>query len=88
VSTYQVAKFCRRCLLEPALRQAVQDDPATALGGFDLTDRERELLLDGQVGELYRLGGNAFLLSYLPRWNLFGLDVPTYAQRMRAVRDV
>ena len=33
------------------------------------------------------LGANAFLLGYLTRFNILGLTLPVYNQRMRAVRD-
>jgi hypothetical protein len=88
MSAYEVAKFCRRCLREPALRQAVLDDPRAALADADLSDAERDALLAGDVGALYRAGCSAFLLSYLPRWNLFGLDIPTYAERIRASGEI
>jgi Aromatic-ring-opening dioxygenase LigAB, LigA subunit len=84
MSAYEVNKLCRRALREPEFRAALQDDPATALERLDLTPGERAALLAGAVGDLYRMGASAFLLSYLPRWNLFGLDVDSYGQRMRA----
>ncbi|MEF2978936.1 hypothetical protein [Subtercola sp. YIM 133946] len=85
MSTYQVAKFCRSCLMNSDVRDLAIEAPEAALDLFDLTAEERELLLAGEVGELSLLGCNDFLLSYLPRWNLFGLDVPLYSERMRAV---
>ncbi len=84
MSAYQVARFCRCCLNEPELRAAVLADPVAAIAPFDLSDHERAALLAGDVAALYRSGCSAFLLSYLPRWGLFGLDVATYSQRMRA----
>lgn len=84
MSAYEVNKLCRRALREPEFRAALQEDPAAVLDGLDLTEAERTALLAGQVGDLYRLGASAFLLSYLPRWGLFGLDVDSYGTRMRA----
>ena len=49
-----------------------------------LSDEERELLLAGDVGRLGRMGANFFLLHQLGRFELFGLTLPTYAQRIRA----
>jgi len=87
VSAYEVAKLCRRALLEPELRERLVRAPAATVDAeFVLTDLERAALLAGEVGHLHELGCNSFLLSYLPRWGLFGLDVGTYSERMRAVR--
>jgi hypothetical protein len=84
MSAYEVAKFCRQCLRDPELREQVLADPDHALDGFDLTATERADLLAGEVGKLYTAGCNEFLLSYLVRWNLFGLDTDIYGERMRA----
>ncbi len=84
MSVYQVAKFCHSCLIDPDLRALAQSDPGKALDRFDLTDTERQDLLAGEVGRLHAAGCSAFLLSYLPRWNLFGLTVSSYGDRMRA----
>jgi hypothetical protein len=84
MSAYEVNKLCRRALREPEFRAALQNDPAAVLSRLDLTPAEREALLAGAVGDLHQMGASAFLLSYLPRWNLFGLDVDSYGQRMRA----
>ncbi|MFI8794148.1 hypothetical protein [Streptomyces sp. NPDC055105] len=88
MSAYEVAKFCRNCLRDPELRALAQSDPVAGLDRFDLTDQERAHLLAGEVGRLYEAGCSSFLLSYLPRWNLFGLDVSTYAARMRSARRI
>ncbi len=84
MSAYQVAKFCHSCLIDPDLRALAVSDPGKALDRFDLTDTERQDLLAGEVGRLYAAGCLPFLLSYLPRWNLFGLTVSSYSERMRA----
>lgn len=86
MSTYQVAKFCRDCLIDFGLRELAISDPSAALAQYELSDDEREALLRGDVAWLYEAGCVEFLLSYLPRWGIFGLDVPTYATRMRAAR--
>lgn len=87
MSAYAVGKFCRDCLRDLDLRALAQQDPAAALDLYDLTVDERSALLAGEVGRLYSLGASVFLLSYLPRWKVFGLDVTTYSERMRAARD-
>jgi Aromatic-ring-opening dioxygenase LigAB, LigA subunit len=87
VSAYEVGKFCRDCLRDIELRELAQRDPSKALDRYHLTDGEKSALLAGDVGQLYTLGSSAFLLSYLPRWKIFGLDVESYSERMRAARD-
>lgn len=84
MSAYQVAKFCRSCLIDPDLRALALSEPEKALDRFDLTAFERENLLAGEVGQLHAAGCSSLLLSYLPRWNIFGLTVSSYGDRMRA----
>ena len=50
----------------------------------DLTDAERQALLAGDVGALFRMGANAFLMAYMARFEVCGLNVEIYNQRMRA----
>jgi hypothetical protein len=52
-----------------------------------LTDEERAALLAGDVAWLYERGAHPFLLAYLTRWELFGLTVPLYSERIRAARE-
>jgi hypothetical protein len=61
-------------------------DAKAALAPLELTDDERRALLDGNVGKLYRMGANGFLMGYLARFEVCGLNVPTYNERMRAVK--
>jgi hypothetical protein len=86
MSIYAVDKLCRRVVHEPELRQALADAPLPALRAFvpPLSEREIEALLAGDVGALSLMGANHFLLHQLGRWQLFGLDLPTYAERIRA----
>ena len=58
-------------------------DPAAALAECELSDDERKALLAGDVATLYRMGVNAFLMGYLPRFEVCGLTVPIYSERIR-----
>jgi hypothetical protein len=87
MSTYAVNKVCRDALRDAAFRAALQADPEAALRERDLSDAERRALLAGEVGTLYRMGAVAFLLAYLTRFELFGLTVPVYSERMRAAGE-
>jgi hypothetical protein len=86
MSTYTVNHLCREVLRDHAFRVAMKADPAKALAPLDLTDDERRALLAGDVGALYRMGVNGFLMGYLPRFEVCGLNVEIYNQRMRAVK--
>jgi hypothetical protein len=86
MSIYAVNHLCREVLRDHAFRAAMKADPATALAPLDLTDAERNALIAGDVGELYRLGVNGFLMGYLARFEVCGLNVGNYNERMRAVK--
>ena len=43
-------------------------------------------LVAGDVGALFRLGANGFLMAYLARFEVCGLNVASYNERMRAVK--
>ena len=57
--------------------------PGEAIDQFTLTVKEREALTSGDVGELYRMGVHAYLLSGLFRHRLFGVDGENYFPRIR-----
>ena len=85
MTTFAVNHLCREVLRDHAFRAAMKADPAKALAPLDLTDEERRALVAGDVGTLYRLGANGFLMGYLARFEVCGLNVEVYNQRMRAV---
>ena len=86
MSIFAVNYLCREVLRDHAFRAAMKADPAKALAPLDLSDEERRLLIAGDVGALYRLGANGFLMNYLARFEVCGLNAETYNQRMRAVK--
>ncbi len=86
MSIYAVNHLCREVLRDHAFRAAMKADPAAALAPLDLTEAERNALIAGDVGELYRLGANGFLMGYLARFEVCGLNVGIYNERMRAVK--
>lgn len=87
MSVYAVNKLCRDALHDPAFREALKRDAAAAIAPLDLTADERTALLAGDVAWLYEHGCHPFLLAYLTRWELFGLQVPVYSERIRRARD-
>jgi Aromatic-ring-opening dioxygenase LigAB, LigA subunit len=84
MSIYAVNYLCRETLRDHAFREAMRADPRKAVAGLALTEREREALIAGEVGELYAMGANAFLLGYLLRFELLGLTVDSYRAKLRA----
>jgi hypothetical protein len=86
MSIFAVNYLCREVLRDHAFRAAMKADPAKALAPLDLTDDERKALIAGDVGTLYRMGVNGFLMGYLARFEVCGLNVEIYNQRMRAVK--
>jgi hypothetical protein len=84
MSVYAVNYLCREVLRDHAFRAAMKADPAAAIAKYDLTAEERDALLAGDVARLYRLGVNAFLMGYLPRFEVCGLTLPIYNERIRS----
>jgi Aromatic-ring-opening dioxygenase LigAB, LigA subunit len=87
VSVYAVNKLCRDALHDPGFRAALKADPESATASLALSEDERSALLNGDVAWLYEKGAHPFLLAYLTRWELFGLTVPLYSERMRSARE-
>jgi hypothetical protein len=84
MSIYNVNYLCRELLRDHGFRAAMKADPAAALKAYDLTEQERAVLLAGDVAALYRMGANAFLLGYLCRFEVCGLTLPVYNERIRS----
>jgi hypothetical protein len=83
MSVYAVNYLCREVLRDHTFRAAMKADPAAAMADYDLSDEERAALLAGDVAKLYRLGVNAFLMGYLPRFEVCGLTLAVYNERIR-----
>jgi|SRR5688572_4529346 hypothetical protein len=87
MSAYVVHKLCRRILHDRNYRVRVKIDPEKALDEFPFDADERTALLAGDVGWLYRHGAFAFMLLILSRFEVFGLALPVFNARMRALDD-
>lgn len=85
MSIYAVNRLCHQLMHDKNWRHAMQIDPKRAVAHLDLTDEERQAVLAGDVGKLYLMGANAFLLGYMTRFEIVGLTLPVYNERMRAV---
>jgi hypothetical protein len=86
MTVFAVNYLCRELLRDHAFRAAMKADPVKALAPLDLTDDERRALIAGDVGTLYRMGVNGFLMGYLARFEVCGLTMEIYNERMRAVK--
>jgi hypothetical protein len=86
MSVFAVNYLCREVLRDHSFRAAMKADPAKALAPLDLTEPERSALIAGDVGGLFRMGVNGFLMGYLARFEVCGLNVQNYNERMRAVK--
>lgn len=84
MSVYAVNHICRELLRDHGFRAAMKVDPAKALEGKNLTEPERNALLAGDVATLYRMGVNSFLMGYLCRFEVCGLTLDTYNNRIRS----
>jgi len=87
MSIYAVNKLCREALRDVEFRAALKRDARAAIAPLPLTDEERSALLNGDVAWLYERGAHPFLLAYLTRWELFGLTVLLYSERIRTARE-
>lgn len=87
MSVYQINKLCHRTLRDLEFRAAMRRDPAAAIAPFDLTPQERDAVLAGDVARLFEMGVHPFLLSFLTRYELFGLTTEVYSERIRKARD-
>jgi len=85
MSVLAVNRLLRDILHNKEFRAAMKADPAKALGPLNLTDAERKAILAGDVVTLYKMGVNAFLMGYMPRFEVCGLNVPLYNERIRTV---
>ena len=87
MSVYGIHKFLRTCLHDTAFRELALGDPETALTRVPLTEEEKQALRAGDVAWLYEHGVHAFLLSFLTRWELFGVTVARYSERIHQAKD-
>jgi len=86
MSTYAVHKVCWLVHHDPEFRERMRQDPATAIADFRLTDEEQTALLAGDVGSLALMGAHGYLLGFLQRYRLLGLDRDRYLEHMRPAK--
>ena len=67
MSKYQVDKVMREVILDLKTANAFKADTEKFLEGRDLTEEERNALIDIDYATLYRLGAHPFLLNGFTR---------------------
>jgi hypothetical protein len=82
MSVLELDRLCRETLRDHAFRKAMQTDPETAIARYRLTPEERRALLAGDVVALHRMGVNDFLMGYLARFGICGLNIQVYSERI------
>jgi hypothetical protein len=87
MSVYGINKFFRTCLHDKAFRELAKSDPEAAMERMPLTSDEKDMLRRGDVAALYEHGAHAFLLTFYTRWDLFGVTVAEYTERIHQAKD-
>lgn len=89
MSILSVDRLCRDVMRDGDLRRRLRESPASELARYPhpLTEAERAALLAGDVASLYRMGANTFLMGYLARYKVFGLDTANYGERLRGLDE-
>lgn len=85
MSVLEINRLCREVLRDHEFRKAMQTDPERAIARYRLTEEEKRALLAGDVATLHRMGVNDFLMGYLARFNVCGLNIQMYSERIRTV---
>ncbi len=75
-------RLCRETLRDHAFRKAMQTDPRRAVARYRLTEDEKRALLAGDVVTLHQMGVNDFLMGYLARFGMCGLNVQVFSERI------
>jgi hypothetical protein len=84
MSLYQLNKIMYLLEVDAGFLTRMKSDPADAIKGMELTDEERAAVLSGDVGKLYLMGVNMFILDSIARHELFGIDRNSYLAQVRA----
>jgi hypothetical protein len=84
VSLYQLNKIMYLLEVDAAFLAQMKSDPADAIKDMELTEDERAAVLSGDVGKLYLMGVNMFILDSIARHELFGIDRNSYLAQVRA----
>ena len=84
MSLYQLNKIMYLLEVDAAFLARMKTNPADAVKDMELTEEERTAVLTGDVGKLYLMGVNMFILDSIARHQLFDIDRQGYLDRIRA----
>jgi len=83
MSLYQLNKILYRLEMDATFLEGMKCNPAEAIKNVELSEEERSALLRGEVGKLYLLGANLFILDSIARHELFGTNRESYLAQVR-----
>ncbi len=81
MSLYQVQKVLYALNRDARVQEQFREEPARLLRDYDLTDEERQALVDGDIGLLYVLGVNGQILMHFAAF--LGIAWFDYLELMR-----
>jgi hypothetical protein len=84
VSLYQLNKIMYLLDVDSAFLAQMKSNPAAAIRDMPLSQEERVAVITGDVGKLYAMGVNCFMMDSIARHQLFGVDRQGYLDRVRA----
>jgi hypothetical protein len=87
MSLYRLNKIMFLLDVDQEFLTSMRADAAATVRNMDLTDEERTAFLTGDVGKLYLMGVDMFLLDTMVRHELFGIDRAKYLERVRAAAE-
>lgn len=82
---YWMSKVLHLTQIDHDFREAMRNDPEKALEPFPLTDEERRAFLEGDVAWLYQQGIHGALLIRLARFDLVGVNLRNYFERLQVL---
>jgi hypothetical protein len=87
MSLYQLNKIMYLLEVDADFLAGMRADAARAVKDIELTEEERAALLAGDVGKLYLMGVNMFMLDSIARHELFGVNRESYLAQVRAAAE-
>ena len=84
MSLYNLNRIMYLLELDADFLAGMKTKPADTIKDMDLSDEERAAVLSGDVGKLYLLGVNMFILDSIARHELFGINRESYLAQVRA----
>jgi Aromatic-ring-opening dioxygenase LigAB, LigA subunit len=84
MSLYQLNKIMYLLEVDSTFLAKMKADPPDAIKDMPLSEDERAAVIAGDVGKLYAMGVNCFMMDSIARHQLYGIDRQGYLDRVRA----